>query len=115
MGQLVLGEDIQHVALVFFTVQRLFQQPAAGVGVLLDAGIVAGNDIIQAMLPGEGQHFIKLHVAVAIDAGVGCSARFIRSYELFYDLLAEFIGVVDDLKGNIQLESHVGGVLHIFG
>lgn len=54
MGQLVLGEDIQHVALVFFTVQRLFQQPAAGVGVLLDAGIVAGNDIIQAVLPGEG-------------------------------------------------------------
>ena len=87
----------------------------AGVGVLLDAGIVAGNDIIQAVLPGEGQHFIKLHVAVAIDAGVGCSTIFIRSYELFDDLLAEFIGVVDDLKGNIQLESHVGGVLHIFG
>ena len=66
------------------------------------------------MRASKGEHFIELHVAVAVDAGIGRAASFIRCYEFFYDFLAEFIGVIDDLKWDIQLERHIGGILYIF-
>ena len=115
VGQLILRQHVQNVALVLVGVQGLFQQPAAGVRVLLYAGIVAGHNVIQAVLPRKVQHLVKLHRAVAVDAGVRCAARLVGGNELTDDFLAKFLSIVHDLEGNVQLECHIGGILHILG
>ena len=111
MRQLVLIQEIQHIALVLAVVHGLFQEPAAVF--LLDAGIVAGNDIIQAVLPGEGQHFIKLHVAVAVNTWIGCSACLIDPDKFFDDSLFKLSGKVQYLIRNIQLKRHLAGIVNI--
>ena len=82
---------------------------------MLNAGIVAGHDVIQPVLTGKIQHFIELHRAVAVDARVRCAARFVGGDELADDLLAEFLGVVHNLEGNVELERDLGGVLNVLG
>ena len=111
--QLVLGQNVEHIALVFIGVQCFFQQPAARSGVLLDAGVVACDHIVQAVLPGKVQHFVKFHRAVAVDAGVRRAARLVSLDELGNDLFTEFFGVVHDLKRDVELERDLGGVLDV--
>ena len=115
VGKLVLRQRIQHIALVLVGVQCFFQQPAAGIGVLLNAGIVAGDHIIQPVRPGKIQHLVKFHRAVAVDAGVRRAAGLIGRNELLNDLLAEILGVVHNLEGNVELERDLGGVLNVLG
>ena len=115
VGKLVLRQRVQHIALILVGVQCFFQQPAAGIGVLLNAGIVAGHDVIQPVRPGKIQHLVKFHRAVAVDAGVRRAAGLIGRNELFDDLLAEILCVVHDLKRDVQIKGHLGGVLNILG
>ena len=49
MSQLLLGEVVQHIALILALIQPLFEQPAAGVRVLFQPGIVAGDHIFHAV------------------------------------------------------------------
>ena len=111
--QLVLGQNVEHIALVFIGVQCFFQQPAARGGVLLDAGVVACDHIVQTVLPGKVQHFVKFHRAVAVDTGVRRAARLVGLDELGNDLFTEFLGVVHDLKRDVELERDLGGVFDV--
>ena len=76
---------------------------------------MARDHMIQPVRPGKIQHLVKFHRAVAVDAGVRRAAGLIGRNELFDDLLAEILGVVHDLEGNVELERDLGGVLNILG
>lgn len=55
MGQLLLGQVIEHIALILTLVQPLFQQPAAGGLVLLHPGVMARDHILHAMALGPAE------------------------------------------------------------
>ena len=63
MSQLLLGEVVQHIALILALIQPLFEQPAAGVRVLFHPGIVAGDHIFHAVILGfvPGSHLLSPH------------------------------------------------------
>ena len=113
VGQLLLCEHIQHIALVFAGIHRLFQQPAPRSTVLLGAGIVPRSHTAQPGLARRLQKLIKLHIAVAVNARVGRSASLIHANEFFDDLLFKIQCKVQHLVGDIQLKSHFGGIVDI--
>ena len=77
MGQLFLCQIIKHITLIFSFIKAFFQQPAASGLVLLDAGVVAGDDILHPVLLRPAKQVVELHILIAVDAGVGGAARLI--------------------------------------
>ena len=113
MGQLFLCQIIKHIALIFSLIKAFFQQPAASGLVLLDAGVVAGDDILHPVLLRPAEQVVELHILVAVDAGVGGAARLIDPDEFFDDFLPEIGGEIQHLIGNIHRIGHLSGVLDI--
>ena len=113
MCQLLLREIIQHIALVLTLVQALFQQPAAGFCVLLHPGVVAGDHILHAVFLRPVQQVAELHIFIAVDAGVGGTARLVDADEFFNNLRPEVGGKIQHLIRHIQRKGHLGGVLDI--
>ena len=70
-GQLLLGQAVQHVALVLLRVEGLFQQTAASGAVPLHAHIVAGGHRLRPQLQGPAEQLPELDPPVAVHAGVG--------------------------------------------
>ena len=111
VGQLLLGQHIEHVALVLAGVQGLFQEKAAVF--LFDAGIVAGDDGVAAH---EGRPVIEppeFQIAVAVDAGIGGPALLVGVSKAVHHLAAELVGKVENVVGNPQPKCHAAGILHI--
>ena len=71
VGQLVLGEGVEDIALVLLLGKALFQQPAAPGFVILHPGIVAGDDILGPFFQRLVQQKAELEPGVAADTGVG--------------------------------------------
>ena len=113
MCQLLLRKVIQHIALILALVQALFQQPAAGGCVLLHPGVVAGDHILHAVFLCPVQQVAELHIFIAVDAGVGGTARLVDADKLFNDLRPEVGGEIQHLIRHIQRKGHLGGVLDI--
>ena len=113
MSQLLLRQIVKDIALIFSFVQALFQKPAAGGFVLLDAGIVARDHILHPVRLGPREKMIEFHIFVAVDAGVGRTARFIDPDEFFDDLFPEIGGEIQHLIGDIHRERYLGGVLDV--
>ena len=112
-GQLLLGEVVQHIALVFALVQSLFQEPAARGLVLLHPGIMARDHIVDAVGVGPAEQMVKFHVFVAVDAGVGRAARLIHPDEFLDDLLPEIGGKIHHFIGDVHGKRHLSGILDI--
>ena len=72
MFQLILGHGIQHIALILGGIRPL-QQPASRF-IPADLSVVAGGHIVKAQLRRPPQHGVEFHVAVAGDAGIGCTS-----------------------------------------
>ena len=85
VGQLLLGERIEDIALVLRPIHGLFQLPAA-IGRLADPGIVAGGDEIAAQFPGPAVQPTEFQVAVAVDAGIGSASLLIGVHEAADDV-----------------------------
>ena len=113
MGQLLLGQVIEHIALILALVQPLFQQPAAGGLVLLHPGVMARDHILHAMALSPAEQVVELHIPVAVDAGVGRAAHLVYPDEFFDDLLPEVGGEIQHLIGDIHRKGHLGGILDI--
>ena len=65
VGQLLLGQHIQHIALVPAAVRRLFQQEPAAL--LLDAGVVAGGDVVAAHLSNRSNFSRRLQLMQGLE------------------------------------------------
>ena len=113
MGQLLLGQVIEHIALILTLVQPLFQQPAAGGLVLLHPGVVARDHIVQPVGLGPAEQVVELHILVAVDAGIGRAAGLVDPDELVDDLLLKIGGEVQHLVGDVHRIGHLGGVLDV--
>ena len=113
MRQLLLGEVVEHVALVLALVQPLFEQETAGGLVLLHPGIVARDHILHAVCPGPVQQMAELHIFIAVDAGVRRAARLIHADEFFNDLLPEVGREIQHLVRDIHGIRHLCRVLDV--
>ena len=74
MGQLVLSQAVEEVALVLVRVAAFEQPPARAVAILddVDPRVVAGCDAVSAVeVPRTTQERAELHGGVAVDAGLG--------------------------------------------
>ena len=113
MSQLPLRQHIEHVALVFPGVQRLFQLPAAARLIEGHSGVMPRHQAVKAPLQRIVQHGVKLHVAVAVDAGIGRQPVFIGVEEIPDHPFMEQGGVFQHLKGHPEAKRHIPGVVHI--
>ena len=112
VGQLLLSQHIEYIALILAAVQRLFQQ-VPPVFSPFNADIVAGGDGVAAH---EGRPVIEMpefQVAVAVDTGIGRLPLSIGIRKAVHHLTAELIGEVKNVVGNPQPKRHAAGVLHI--
>ena len=112
VGQLLLGHGIEHIALVLLGVWPLQQEPAASFA-LLNPGIVAGHHVANAQFPGPTVHPVEFQVAVAVNAGIGCTAPLISRYKPIHDLPAEVLFEVEHVVGHPQPGRHSPGILYI--
>ena len=112
MRQLVLIQEIQHIALVLAVVHGLFQEPAAVL--LLDAGIVPCGDGITAEQLRALDEFGEFHVAVAVDAGVRCRTALIGIHKAVHHLLAEAVREIEHIKRHTELIGHAARILDVF-
>ena len=111
VGQLLLGQHIEYIALVLACVKRLFQQIPTVFP--LDPGIMASGDGVAAQ---EGCPVIEMpefQVAVAVDTGIGRPPLPVGIRKAVHHLTAKLIGEVKNVVGNPQTKRHAAGILHI--
>ncbi len=113
MGQLLLTQEIEHIALVLLQIPGLLQKPASIFRVLLNPGVVTGDDEIAVQRLGPVIELFVLHVAVAVDAGIGCAAGLVGLHKAPDHLLLEVIGKVEDVIRHVQGICHLPRILGI--
>lgn len=74
---------------------------------------MAGDHILHAVLCGPVQQVAELHIFIAVDAGVGGTARLVDADKFFNDLRPEIGGEIQHLIRHIQCKGHLGGILDI--
>ena len=115
MGKLLLGQKVQHIALILGFVFCLLQQPALALGIVLDPGIVPGDDQIAPQNLRPVIEFGKFHVFVAVNAGIRRSPMLIGADKAVNDLFGEVLGKVKNMELHAQLAAHAAGILGIVG
>ena len=86
--QLVLGQGIQEITLIFRGVCCLAQQEPA-VFCLSNPGVMAGDHMTATQLQGLFQQVAEFQISVALNAGVGGQAGFVLLNEGIHNLLTE--------------------------
>jgi hypothetical protein len=113
MGQLLLGQAVENIALIFGSIRGLAQQIPAGFLILPDPGIVTGDDFTAAQLPGFPEEQVEFQVPVAPDAGIGGQTRFVAADEGFHHMFGEIAPGINYLEGHAQLGGYGTGILRI--
>lgn len=72
--QLLLCERIKHIALILQGINCLAQKIASLGFIIADLRIVAGDNVITAKLLCAHEELVEFQIAVAVNAGVRCSA-----------------------------------------
>ena len=111
--ELLLGQEVEHIALILCEVFRLLEEPASGRRVLLDAGVVAGDDDVAAKGLGAVIELLVLHIAVTIDARIRGAALLVGPHEAFDDLTVEVFGKVKDIVRHAEARRDLAGILGI--
>ena len=111
MPQFVLRHRIEHVALVFRQVNRLFQQESAVF--LLYAGIVTRNCIFAAQLFRAAKQAVKFQIPVAVYAGVRGRAALISLDESAHDPLLEIRCEIEHIIRHTEPVSYAARILGI--
>ena len=114
VGELLLGEGGENIALVLLRMKRLFEQIPAGGGVIFHPGIVAGGDGFTSQFPGLVQQSAELDGPVADHAGVWGEAGLIGGYEGVYHPGAEAGRQIQNAVGKTQMSGHGTGVFAVF-
>ncbi len=111
VGQLLLGEHAEHVALVLAHVLGAvhLDQP---VGVGAQLGVVAGHHRVEAQRDGPVEHGSELDLLVAAQAGVGRASLGVLAEEVLDDVLVEALAQVPDVERDAD---HVGGPAGVVG
>ncbi len=110
-GELPLAQRVQEVALVLGGVHRA-QQPITAVRAV-DAGIVAGGDLVGAQRAGLVQEGLELDLAIAQHVGVRRAPGAILGEEVLEHAVPVFRGEVARVERNAESATHGHGVLAI--
>ena len=113
MGQLILGQRIQHIALILGRIRCPVQQIPARIGILHDPGIMAGDHTVTAKLFSPAHQLVKFQMTVTVDAGIGGSAALITADEFLDHFLLKISGEVEDIEGKTQPAGNCPGIFHI--
>ena len=79
----------------------------------MDLGVVAGDHVLAAQLPGTAQQSTEFQIAVAVDAGTGGVAPLIAADEFIHDRLPEGILKIKGVVGHPHPAGHAFRVFHI--
>ena len=114
IAELVLGHGVEDVALVLGVIEGAEEAvrsvaPRCGV---VDAGVVAGGETISPEGAGAGDEVAELHVAIALEAGIGGAAAGVLVDEGVDDLAAEVDLHVDGIEGDADGGAGATGVVH---
>ena len=112
MRKLLLRQHIQHIALVLGCIEARFQEPPPVVPPLRPC-VMAGGYGAAAQLAGPADHIGKLHVPVALDAGIRRTARLVCPHKMADDILLENRRCIEHVMGHTQAARRRRGVLRI--
>ena len=111
--ELLLSERIQHIGLILAAVLWTFQQKAPPLLVVLVHGIVSRSYIVIAQLLRSPEHFVELHMAVALYAWIGRSAAYVAVCELLHNVLAEIVLKVEYKMLEAKSVCNAPCILHV--
>ena len=115
MGQLVLGQLIEHIALVLAPVPAPQQAVQSGVRVPVHPGIVPGGDIVIPQHQSPVQQGPELQAAVAVDAGIRRVPGAVFRHKAVHDLPGEAFRFVEHIEFHAQPVGHGPRIVRIVG
>ena len=113
MGERVLGEVVQHVALILSRVTRPQKLPAPGRLVPAAPGVVSRGHVIEPQLAPALLQRLEFQEPVAGDAGVGRAALEIGPAERVHHRRIETIAQIEGIVGNAETPAHCPRIFHI--
>ena len=113
MGERVLRQMEEDIALVLLGVKPAFQQVAARFLVVGAPGVMSGRHVVEIQLAATLLQGVELHVAVAVDAWVGGSTAQVLLAEAVNHFASEKSLVVEDEVVHPQTERHLTRVFDI--
>ena len=113
VGQLTLGQLIEHIALILFGVLSPQQQPSAGGFVIVHPGVMAGCDEIGTVGQRPVQQGAELDLPVAVDAGIWRAAADVFGDKAVHDGGLEKIAQIQHGMGNTQACGDSSGGLNV--
>ena len=115
MGELILGQLIQHIALVLAPVTTPQQPVQICFRIVYHPGVVPCGDILIAQCHRPVQQRAELQAAVAVDAGVGRASGTVLRREMLHHVPTESVGLVEHIKLHAQPVGHGTGILCVVG
>ena len=113
MGERILCQMEEDIALVLFWIKPAFQQVAARFLVVSAPGVMPGRHVVESQLAAALLQGVELHVAVAVDARVGRSTAEVLLAEAVNHFTSEKSLVVEDEVVHPQTERHLTRVFDI--
>ena len=111
--QLLLCERIKHIALVLQRINCLAQQVASLCFIIADLRIVTGDNIVTAKLLCAYEELIEFQIAVAVNAGVRCSAVNVGVNETVDNVALKAVGKIENVVGHAKAGSYATGICYI--
>ena len=105
LGQLILIQPVQEVALIFGRIEALEQFVFLRLRVLTHAGVVPGGDTVCTQAQGVVQKGLELDLGIAKDVRIGRAPSLVLTQELGKNPVPVFGGKVDVLDLDAK---HVG-------
>ena len=113
VGQLLLGQNIEHITLILGRVKRLQKEVAAPLRIIFCPCVVSGRQYVAAKFLHLGEEVLKLEAAVALDAWIGRAAVQVLIDKRFDDFLRKQVLIVDDMVRDADLLGNAAGVLRV--
>ena len=113
MGQLLLGQVIEHIALILTLVQPLFQQPAAGGLVLLHPGVMARATYSMPWLSAQRNKWSNFIYRLQSMQGLGVPPISYTRMNFSMIFSRKSADEIQYLIGDIHRKGHLGGILDI--
>ena len=113
VGELMLAEAGEEIALVLGAVHSLAKKIVAGIRVPADPGVMSCNHPVEAQVQGLFQQSAEFQLPVADDAGIGGGAGFVAADKVLQNPVPELGLKIKYFKGHIQALRNTAGVFRI--
>ena len=74
---------------------------------------MTGNDAVALQHLGAQEQLVKLHIAVAVNAGIGSDSALIAADKFIYDPFSEIFLEIENIVRHTEPPRYAAGVLHI--